>query len=109
MPYSDPAKARAYQRDYRRTPRSGDARTTPVHPAVDPEFRLRTAADVVTLLEEQVSQVRDDSEAGTLEKARAIGYLLTVSLKAIEAGNLAARIEELEAILKRRQDEGGNR
>ena len=48
-------------------------------------------------------------ELATVERARCIGYLASVSLKAIEAGNLAARIEELEAILKRRENEAGNR
>jgi hypothetical protein len=69
-------------------------------------FRLKTAADVVRLLEEQVAAVRDEPDVGTLEKARTIGYLAGVALKAIEAGNLAARIEALEAILKARKGEG---
>jgi hypothetical protein len=37
---------------------------------------------------------------GVLEKARAIGYLAGIALKAIDAGNLTARIEMLEAVLK---------
>ena len=108
MPYRDPNRAREYFRNYRRTRRAGDARSTPVHPAVSPEFRLATAADVVALIEDQVEAVLEEQEAGVLEKARAIGYLATVSLKAIESGNLAARIEELEAILKKRKPEGSN-
>jgi hypothetical protein len=58
---------------------------------------------VLALLEEQVAAVRDDSEAGTLEKARCVGYLAGVALRAIEAGDLAARIEALEAVLKARR------
>jgi hypothetical protein len=46
------------------------------------------------------------AEAGTLEKARAVGYLAGLSLKAIEAGNLAARLEALEAALKLRGSGG---
>src|SRR5437016_3799907 len=102
MPYTDPDKARDYQRDYRRLRRNGDLCTTPGTTPVPVEFRLKTAADVLALLEEQVAAVRAEAEAGTLEKARCIGFLAGVSLKAIEAGNLAARIEELEAVLKRR-------
>ena len=49
--------------------------------------------------------VRLDPEAATMEKARTIGYLAGVALKAIEAGNLAARIEMLEAVLKQRNTE----
>jgi hypothetical protein len=102
VPFANPDKARTYQRDYRRLRRGGDGCTTPVHPAVPVEFRLRTAADVLALLEEQVRAVRADAEAGALEKARTVGFLAGVSLKAIEAGNLAARIEMLEAVLKQR-------
>jgi hypothetical protein len=61
---------------------------------------------VLRLVEEQVEAVRAEREAGTLEKARTIGYLAGVSLKAIEAGNLAARIEMLEIVLKQRNGDG---
>jgi hypothetical protein len=61
---------------------------------------------VLQLLAEQVEAVRAEKDAGTLEKARAIGYLAGISLKAIEAGNLAARIEMLEAVLKQRNGDG---
>jgi hypothetical protein len=102
MPFSDPNKARDYQREYRRTRRAGDACTTPSTTPLPLPFRLKTAADVVQLLEEQVEAVRVEPEAGTLEKARTIGYLAGIALKAIEAGNLAARLEMLEAVLKQR-------
>jgi len=102
MPFADPDKARDYQREYRRIQRGGDGRTTPCTTPVPLPFRLKTAADVLSLLEEQVTAVRADSEAGALEKARAVGYLAGVALKAIEAGNLAARIEMLEGVLKQR-------
>jgi hypothetical protein len=67
------------------------------------EFRLRTARDVLELLEQQIEAVRNDAEANTLEKARTIGYLAGVSLRAIEAGDLAARLEALELTLKQRE------
>jgi len=104
MPYADPERARAYFRQYRRTRRGGDARSTPVHPSVSIEFRLETAGDVIALIENQVQAVLDDTEAGTLEKARCVGYLASVSLKAIECGDLAARLEALEAVLKARKN-----
>jgi hypothetical protein len=68
-------------------------------------FRLQTAADVTDLLEEQVEAVRAEEGPGTLEKARTIGYLAGIALRAIEAGNLAARVEMLEAVLKQRNGE----
>ncbi len=105
MPYRDPSRARDYQREYRRTRRSGDRCTTPGTTQVPAAFRLKTAADVLALLEEQVAAVRADPDAGALEKARTLGYLATVSLKAIEAGDLAARVEMLESVLKLRGKE----
>jgi hypothetical protein len=57
---------------------------------------------VLALLEEQVAAARADPEAGTLEKARTVGFLAGVSLRVIEAGDLAARLEALEAVLKAR-------
>jgi hypothetical protein len=66
-------------------------------------FRLQSAQDVIDLLQEQVAAVRADRDAGTLEKARAIGFLASVALRAIEAGTLAARLEALEMALKTRQ------
>jgi hypothetical protein len=68
-------------------------------------FRLKTAADVLDLLEEQIEAVRGEAEAGTLERARTIGYLAGIALKAIDAGNLAARVEMLESVLKQRNGE----
>jgi hypothetical protein len=103
MPYSDPNRARTYQREYRRTRRSGDRCTTPVHPVIPIPFRLQTAQDVIDLLQEQVAVVRAETKAGTLEKARTVGYLAAIALKAIETGHLAARIEMLENVLKMRE------
>ena len=104
MPYKNPGKARDYQREYRRTRRSGDRCTTPVHPAIPIPTRLQTAADVIALLQEQAGLVRADAGLGTAERARVVGFLAGVALKAIEAGNLAARLEAVEAVLKRRTD-----
>jgi hypothetical protein len=73
---------------------------------VSPEFRLEAAGDVIALIENQVQAVLDDADAGALEKARTIGYLAGIALRAIEAGNLAARVECLEAVLKQRNGNG---
>jgi hypothetical protein len=76
---------------------------------VPPSFRLRSAGDLVGLLEQQIIAVGEDEQAGILEKARLIAHLAGVSLKAIEAGNLAARLEALEAALKLRNEGTGSR
>ena len=107
MPYADADRARDYQREYRRMRRCGDGCTTPSTTHIPAEFRLRRAADVLLLLEEQVDAVRRDLKAGALEKARCIGYLAGISLKAIEAGDLSARLEAVEAVLKRRKESNG--
>jgi hypothetical protein len=69
-----------------------------------PPRRLQTIADVIDLLQEQMEAIRMQSCAGTLEKARAIGYLAGIARKAIETGNLAARLEMLEAVLRQRTE-----
>lgn len=66
------------------------------------EFRLKTAADVLSLLDEQVRIVRADGPRRRLEEARSVCALASVALRAIETGDLAARIEMLEAVLKQR-------
>jgi hypothetical protein len=102
MPYKDAGRQREYQREYGRLRRAGEAQT-PGQTLVPIPFRLKTAADVLRLLEEQVAAVREERSAGALEKARCIGYLAGVALKAIEAGDLAARLEAVEAVLKGRR------
>jgi hypothetical protein len=104
MPYADPDRARDYQRDYRRLRRAGDGCTTPVHPDIPPRFRLQTAADVGDVIDGQIAAVVA-SRTDALSKARVVGYLCAVRLRAIEAGNMAARIEALEAVLRRRNED----
>jgi hypothetical protein len=106
MPYRDRNRANDYQREYRRARRSGDSCTIPCTTPIPLPFRLETAADVLALIEEQVEAVRSETEAGTLDKARCIGYLASVALKSIDAGNLAARIESVEAVLASRNGDG---
>ena len=107
MPFADPDRGRAYFREYRRLRRGGDECSTPRSTPLPAEFRLETASDVLSLIEFQVQAVLDDGDASTLEKARCIGYLASVSLKAIECGNLAARLEALECVLKARKTGDG--
>lgn len=102
MPYRDPEERRAYDREYQRVRRAGSSQT-PGQTVVPIPFRLKTAADVLALLEEQVGAVRGDSTLTTVERARTVGYLAGVALRAIEAGDLAARVEAVEAVLKGRR------
>ena len=75
------------------------ARPTP------PPRRLQTVQDVIDLLHEQVDAVRATPWADPIAKARTIGYLAGVARKAIDAGILAARIEILETVLRKRKEQ----
>jgi hypothetical protein len=102
MPYADPERRRAFHREYARTRRIGGDRSTPGQPSTLPAvFRLQTAQDVIDLLEGQVAAVLG-SKADTITKARTVTYVAGVILRAIENGNLSARIEALESVLGRR-------
>jgi hypothetical protein len=68
----------------------------------NPPARLRTPADILNLLEQMTATVQSDPFTSTANKARAVGHLAAVALKAIEANNLTARVELLEAVLKKR-------
>ena len=104
MAYADPTKQRDYQRDYKRLRRAGSCQT-PGQTLLPAPFRLQTARDVLGLIAEQVEAVRAEPEAGTLEKARVVGYLASVALRAVETADLADRLEALERAMKRRGDD----
>jgi hypothetical protein len=90
-------------REYQRQRRAGCAKRSGLA-AVPTPFRVETAQQVVALLEEQINLVRADRAASTLAKARCAGYLAAISLRAIEAGNVEARLEALEAVLRERRN-----
>jgi hypothetical protein len=71
--------------------------------AKPPARRLQTIQDVIDLLQEQVEALRAEVSAGTVPKARAIGYLAGIARRAIETGKIAQRLEMLEAVLKNRK------
>lgn len=106
MPFTDPDQTRGHQREHGRLGSSGDGCANAATKQLPANFRLQTAQDVVDLLQEQIETVRADVEASPLEKARIIGHLAGLALKAIEAGNVAARLEALEAVLKQRKENG---
>jgi hypothetical protein len=102
MPYRDPERRRAYQAEYRRLKRAGRLET-PARVELPAQFRLQTARDVLALLEEQINSVRWDPAVSTLERARCIGSLAGVALRAVEAGQLEERLAALEAVLGSRE------
>src|SRR4051812_36193941 len=102
MPYADPEVRRQYQREYQRARRTEDASHAASDPRLTPAsealaaVRLRRADDVLAVLEEQTNSVRGDTRIGVLEKARTIGYLATVLLRAIETADIESRLTALE-------------
>ena len=65
---------------------------------------LNQPADVLALLEEQVNQVRADPLADPTERARTLGMLAGLALRAMDSRDVAARLEAVERVLKLRKD-----
>jgi hypothetical protein len=61
-------------------------------------------ADVLALLAEQVNMVRADVLADPTERARTLGFLASLALRAMEARDITARLEAVERVLKLRKD-----
>ena len=60
-------------------------------------------ADVLALLAEQVNVVRSDARAEPTERARTLGFLASLALRAMESRDLTARLEAVERVLKLRE------
>ena len=65
---------------------------------------LDSPADVLALLEEQVNQVRADPLTDPTERARTLGMLAGLALRAMDSRDVAARLEAVERVLKLRRD-----
>jgi hypothetical protein len=102
MSYKDPQQQRTYQREYKRLRRAGDCQT-PGQTQIPADFRLHTAQDVLELLSEQVAAVRADNDVSTTERARTVGYLCAIALRAVETADMAERIDAIERALKQRK------
>ena len=106
MPHKDPELRAASNRESQRRHRA--AKTGKRKPTSKPlpelvELRLGNAKDVVSLITEQIEKVRADAEIRTVEAARCIGYLCSITLKALEQGNMEERLERLEQALTERR------
>lgn len=101
MPFADPERRREYQRERARLRRAGRA-DAPVKAELPAPVRIKTARDVLELLAEQINAVRADFSLGTLERARCLGGLSGVALRAVETADLEARLAALEAALNLR-------
>jgi hypothetical protein len=70
-------------------------------PLVSGQLRFETASDLLAVLD-QLAAVLADGSLGSAERARVVGYLITVGLRALEVRDLAGRLEALELHLKGR-------
>lgn len=93
-------------RVYMRMRRAAE-RKTGVRPVVPAPIRVETAQQILELLAEQVNAVRTDESIGTVERARTIGYLAGVALRAVEVADLSARVERLEQALEEERAAAG--
>jgi hypothetical protein len=105
MPFADAEKARNYQREYRRTRRAGDARTTPGTSQLPVAFRLQTAQDVIDLLQEQVALVRaSELDATVCERAAPGADVLALATR--EAAAFGFTEAQARAFLAREGERG---
>ncbi len=103
MPFADPEKRREYDADFKRKARA--AEPCPTRLSLPVEFRAKSAADVLAMLNEQLDTLRQDASLGSVERAKAVGYLASIALRSIETGDVALRLEALEGILRSRSKE----
>jgi hypothetical protein len=102
MPYRDPDRQRAAKAEHARRKRAAGVEPKRGTPLVSGEVRLATAQDVLAAIEQQLQAVLADEKLGTAERARLVATLCGVALRAIEGGDLAARLEALELHLRGR-------
>jgi hypothetical protein len=102
MPYKNPDRQRAAKAEHARRKRAAGVEPKRGTPLVSGDVRLATARDVLAVIESQVTAALADGELGTAERARVVATLCGVALRAIEGGDLAARLEALELHLKGR-------
>ncbi len=101
MPIADMEKRREYNRNYARQRRSGLTNSQTSNSIKGP-VRIQTAKDVLELLEETINEVRS-ARVDKLTKARTLGYLASITLKAVETAGLEDRMEALEQTLGQKE------
>jgi hypothetical protein len=96
MPYADPEKQREYKREWYRMRVAGDPGTPRNRVTAED---IKNAQGMLDVLAETIAEVRS-SDAPLLARARCIGYLVGVGLRAVEIASLEARLTELERRLQ---------
>jgi len=95
MPYKDPETQKAYQRQWQRQRRAGEPGRFKVLRVTTPE-EIRTAHALLNVLGGQIKEVLETSEGDVFMRARTVGYLIGIALRAVEVADLEGRIKTLE-------------
>ena len=104
MPYKNPERRRAYDRERKRAERVA---VYPLSPTRVPEgFRVQVIEDVTVLLHEAVNLIQGDEGARGIERGRALLSACAVALRVAEARDVLVRLEELERAVEGRISDG---
>jgi hypothetical protein len=93
MPFKDPERAKQYQREYKRSRRA--AEVVPVKKTTYNPEQIATAKGLLQILSDTIAEVFN-TEADVFIRARCIGYLVGVGLRAVELAELESRIAIIE-------------
>jgi hypothetical protein len=117
MPYKDKEVQREYNREYQRQRRVGmggygthtnkrksQSQSCQSHSLFTTPYRIEKAKDLLRILEDALNSVREDDMITSLQRARALGYLVSMGIRIIETSNMEGRIEALEQILENRNE-----
>lgn len=98
MPYKDPEKRRAYNREYQRMRRAGQPRGSRGIEVLHPSNlqQTETARDLLLILGYLIGEVLRSKQGDAFIKARTVAYVVSVALRAIETSDLEARLTNLE-------------
>jgi hypothetical protein len=112
MPYKDKETQREYNREYQRQRRAGvngkglisksGSHSCQSSPLFETRYRIEKAKDLLRILEDAINSVREDAMITSLQRARTLGYLISIGIRIIETSNMEGRIEALEQVLKNR-------
>lgn len=102
--FHDPASA---QKRAGAARRGGEKNRATVLPPDTSDFPLRNAADASALVARTINQVLRGEVDPKI--ANAVGYLLTVHMKAYDTHQLERRIAAIEAVIMREKDGGDRR
>ena len=101
MPYADPDRQRQAARE------SARRRTRAKAGPIEPLNRETPAGDLYAVVLGELARVRKvTSEDKVFERARVVALLVTTALRCVEQADIAARLEQIEALIE--QQRAGN-